>query len=230
MAAGPDEEPDLTVIDRFEIDEHNGGVGWFAYPDEPMQRASHALQVDGAVWVIDPVDAPGVDDLLAEFGEVAGVALLLDRHKRDAAAIARRHDVAVHLPTFMRGVADDLDAETVTYRRELGDTGYGAHEVVNNRFWKEAALYGEDTGVLVVADALGTNDFILARGERLGISPVLRLRPPRKLARLAPERILVGHGEGIHEEAAEALQEAFRGTRRRAPRLFLSNLKYFLPF
>jgi len=31
----------LAEIDRFD-----GGVGWIAYPDETMQRASHALQTD----------------------------------------------------------------------------------------------------------------------------------------------------------------------------------------
>ena len=221
---------DYREIDRFAVDEGTGGVGWIADPEEEMQRASHALAVDGEVWLIDPVDAPGIDDLVSEFGEVAGVVLLLDRHKRDAAAIARRHDVAVHLPAFMRGVADALDAETEHFREELGETGYAVHELTNNRFWREAALYSEDTGVLVVPEALGTSDFFLAPGERLGVHVALRLVPPRKLARLSPRRILVGHGEGIHEDATIALREAIRGSRRRAPQLWAKDLRLLLPF
>ena len=52
-------EADLTEIDRFE-----GGVGWLAYPDETMERASHAVESDGQLWIFDPVDADGVDDLV----------------------------------------------------------------------------------------------------------------------------------------------------------------------
>src|SRR5699024_3715660 len=74
---------DLVTIDRFD-----GGVGWLAHPDERMQRASHALSTDDGVWLVDPVDADGLDDLLAEEGDVAGVVILLDRHKRDAARLA----------------------------------------------------------------------------------------------------------------------------------------------
>ncbi len=61
MAMKGSGDADLTVIDEF-----TDGVGWIAYPDETMERASHALSVDGDVWVLDPVDADGVDDLLAD--------------------------------------------------------------------------------------------------------------------------------------------------------------------
>jgi len=59
-----------------EIDRWDRGVGWIAHPGETMQRASHALVGDdGGLWVIDPVDAPDVDGLLSEFGDVAGVVV-----------------------------------------------------------------------------------------------------------------------------------------------------------
>lgn len=223
------EARDFREIDRFDLGEGTGGVGWIADPDEAMQRASHALAVDGEVWLIDPVDTPGINDIVAEFGEVAGVALLLDRHKRDAAALARRHGVAVHLPWFMGGVADDLDADTEAFRDELGETGYALHEVVNNRFWQEAALYSEETGVLVVPEAVGMTDFFRVPGERLGVHVVLRLTPPKGLRRFSPTRILVGHGAGVHENATVALREAVRGSRRRAPRLWAGNFRMLLP-
>jgi hypothetical protein len=115
---------DLTVIDR-----HEAGVGWIAYPDETMQRASHAVERDGDVWLIDPVDAEGLDDLLAEYGDVAGVIVLLDRHKRDAADIARRHDVPIYLPAALEPVESELDPETVVFRRELADTYHSAPSI-----------------------------------------------------------------------------------------------------
>lgn len=211
---------DWEEIDRFE-----GGVGWIAYPDETMKRASHALAIDDEVWVVDPVDAQGIDDLLAEYGEVAGVVVLLDRHKRDAAAVARRHDVSVWIPSFMDGVADDIDAPVERFRHDLADTGYAAHELVDNRFWQEAILYSEETGVLVVPEAVGTTSYFRATGEELGVHPMLRMTPPERLTRLDPDRLLVGHGPGIHEAVPGAIEAAIGGSRRRTPRLMVKNVK-----
>lgn len=211
-----------------EIDRWEHGVGWLAYPDETMQRASHALEVDGEVWIVDPVDHEGLDDLVTDLGTVAGVVVLLDRHKRDAATVADRHDVSVHVPQFMREIADDLAAPVELIQRELGDTGYGIHELKNNGFWKEAALYGEDTDTLVVPESVGTTSYFRASSERLGVHPMLRLFPPRKLARLSPERVLVGHGSGIHEDAEAAIQDALNGSRTRAPSLYAKTAKEFI--
>ncbi|MEF8785473.1 MAG: hypothetical protein V5A45_06030 [Haloarculaceae archaeon] len=215
-------------IDRFG-DEESGGVGWIAYPDERMQRASHAIAVDGDVYVIDPVDAEGIDDLFAEFGEVAGVVILLDRHKRDAAAIATRHDVPVYVPHFMADISDDIAAPVDPFHRELADTGYAAHPILNNVAWSEAALYSKDTGVLVVPESVGTAEYFLTGRERLGVHPALRLVPPKKLGRLAPDRVLVGHGEGIHNEARAALRDAISGSRSRTPSLYFNIFKRSLP-
>ncbi len=220
---------DWREIDRYETDSGAAGVGWIAYPEEAMQRASHALAVDGDVWVIDPVDVEGLDEMLAELGTVAGVVTLLDRHKRDAAAVANRHDVSVHLPDFMQGIADEFDAPVELLHRELADTGYGVHKVVDNFAWSEAALYGEDDGILLVPEAVGTVEYSLAGSERLGVHPALRLKPPKKLARLDPNRILVGHGKGIHDDATAALDDAISGARGRTPGLYVKNLRMFLP-
>jgi hypothetical protein len=208
-----------------EIDRNDNGVGWIAYPDETMQRASHALAVDGEVWVIDPVDAEGLDDLFAEYGEVAGVVILLDRHKRDAAEIARRHDVSVWVPSFMDGVESELDAPVERFRHDLADTGYVVHEVLNNRFWQEALLYNEDNGVLVVPEAVGTPEYFRTGSEVLGVHPALRPFPPKKLTRLDPESLRVGHGAGIHEDTTATLHEAIEGARGRLPALYWKNLK-----
>ena len=225
---GSGDATEWREIDRYG-DEESGGVGWIAYPDEMMQRASHAIAVDGDVWVIDPVDADGIDDLFAEFGEVTGVVVLLDRHLRDADTIANRHDVSVWVPEFFDGVVSDLDAPVEQFRHDLGETGFAVHEVINNRMWQEALLYSEDSGVLVVPEAVGTTDYFRAASETLGVHPALRLKPPTTLARLDPERVLVGHGDGIHEDAADTLEDTVRGARGRTPGLYFKNLKMFLP-
>jgi hypothetical protein len=64
--------------------------------------------------------------------------------------------------------------------------------------------------------ALGTAQYCRAPEERLAVSPLLRMTPPRRLLALAPEHVLVGHGEGIHVDAPAALRDAVRLARRRA--------------
>lgn len=209
--------------------EFDGGFSWISYPEERMQRASHALVVDGDVWLIDPLDAPELDDELDELGTVAGVVVLLDRHKRDAAAVATRHDVSVFVPASMTGVVSELDAPTERFDDDLADTGYEAIDVVNNRLWQEVALYDSDEGTLVVAESVGTSDYFLAGEERLGIHPMLRLRPPRTaLEQFAPKRVLTGHGDPVLEDATEALTDALAHGRRRTPQLYAGALKSLL--
>jgi hypothetical protein len=214
-----------------EIDRWDGGVGWLAYPEEGMQRASHALGVDGEAWVVDPVDAPGVDDLLDSVGEVAGVVVCLDRHKRDAAAVARRHDVPVYLPDWMTGVASALDVPTERFGRELADTGYRALTVVNRSVppWQEVGLYHETEGTLVVPEAVGTAPFFCAPDERLGVHPMLRPAPPKRAFRgLEPERVLVGHGAGVSTDATEALLDALDNARSNLPAAYVGALRELL--
>jgi len=207
-----------------EIDRWERGVGWIAYPKEKMQRASHILETEEGSWIIDPVDTGGLDELIGD-AEVKGVVTLLDRHKRDAAAVANRYGVSVHLPSFIDGVASELGACMKTFDGELGDTGYGLYEVVNNRFWQEAALYSEETNTLYVPEAVGTAEYFRTSGQQLGVHPMLRLKAPEVLRRFRPERIMVGHGEGVSEDATEILRKALENSRRKAPGLYLGIIK-----
>jgi hypothetical protein len=207
-----------------EIDRWDGGVGWIAHPNEAMLRASHALATDEGVWVVDPVDADGIDDLLAEFGEVAGVAVLLNRHYRDADAIANRHGVPVSIPSWSKR-ADDLDAPVQRFEDRLPGTDYHVLTVADTLGWEEAALYDESGGTLVVPESVGNAPYFTTPGERLGVHPMRRLLPPSVLRGLQPERVLVGHGRGVTDDAARALADAIRGSRRGTPKLFAQNLR-----
>lgn len=196
-----------------------GGLTWLAHPDESMQRASHALAASGQVWVVDPLEAPGIQDELEALGEVAGVVVLLDRHTRDAAAFAARYDVPVFVPEAAAVDAADLGVPTERFRGELGDTGYRARPVVSLPLWREAALVSEDGGTVVVGDVLGTAAYFRAPRERLALHPALRLWPPRRqLGDLDPERLLVGHGAPVLEDGGQAIEDALAGARRGAPR------------
>jgi hypothetical protein len=208
-----------------EIDRFDGGVGWIAYPEERMQRASHALVDGDDVWVIDPVDADGLDDLLADHGEVAGAVVLLDRHTRDAGAIARRHGVAVHRPAWMRGVDSEVDAPVETLGNTVGSTDYAVHKLIDTPVWREASLYHPEDGTLVVPESLGTAPYFLTGGEQFGVHPMVRFTPPRDLGDRAAERVLVGHGEGVMSDAAAAIRDTVANSRRRAPRLYAEAIR-----
>lgn len=216
-----------------EIDRWDRGVGWIAYPGEDMQRASHALVGDdGGVWVVDPVDAPGVDDLLAQFGDVVGVVVGLNRHKRDAAALATRHEVPVYLPNWMSGVERELDAPVQRYDRELGDSGIEAIKLRDSSIpeWQEVGLVHRADGTLLVPETLGTASFFCAPGESLGVHPVLRPVPPRRaLGGYDPERVLVGHGDGVMKNAGAVLRETLDDARRNMPGAYGRMIRELLP-
>lgn len=190
-----------------EVKEWTGGISWIAYPDERGQRASHALLTEGGVWIVDPVDADGLDERVAELGEVAGVLVIHDRHTRDASEVARRHGVAVHVPDWMTLVLEKLDTAAESVGSELPGTNYTVHRLIDADDWEEAVLVDETTNTMVVPEALGTLPSFRENDNALGVHPALD-EPPRRLADWNPDRILVGHGESIHGEANRKMRAA----------------------
>ena len=95
--------------------------------------------------------------------------------------------------------------------------------------WREAALWWEAERVLVCMEALGTGSYFRGPGEALAVHPFFRLYRPRglrDLARcLAPGHVLVGHGEGIHDDATAALVNAVATARRGTPRWLRHQLR-----
>jgi hypothetical protein len=178
-------------------DETSFGFGWIAEEPALLERASHALRADGRVWLVDPVDGPGVDAHVRALGEPAGVLQLVDRHGRDSAALAERYGVPHHrVPT-----------------EPPAGSPFEVIRVLDMPGWRESALWWRDERVLVCTEALGTTAYFLGPGERIGVHPFLRLYPPKALREIArdltPRHVLVGHGEGIHgEDAALAMAKA----------------------
>lgn len=217
---------EVTVVRRWE-----GGLTWMAHPDERMQRASHALVVGDSderrssenrpqsgddVWLIDPLDADGLDAELAGLGTVAGVAVLTNSHGRHADRLADRHDVAVHVPACFAGGSHPVsgfDAPVEFFEAELADTGFELVWEKAGSGWQEGALYHPDRRTLVVADTLMTALFTGEDG-RLEVLPFFRFSPPIELGELAVERVLVGHGEPVFEDAQTALDAALAGAHR----------------
>ena len=175
-------------------DELDFGFGWIA--DGSVPRTSHALLADG-VWLLEPVDVPGLDERVAALGEPRGVLQLLDRHDRDCAAVAQRLGVPHH---------------------RLATGPFEPVDLVRLPGWRELALWWPERRVLVTADALGTLPYFCEPGAVLGIHPFLRLTPPRRLGRLDPLHVLVGHGEGVHGEGvADELRAVLARSRRGLP-------------
>jgi hypothetical protein len=185
---------------RF-VDELGFAFGWIASEPRFMQRASHAVTSHGRLWVIDPVADESALWRAREFGEPAGVVQLLDRHRRDCRAVAEQLGVPHYeLP-----------------EQPPAGAPFEVLPLLRQRWWQEVALWYPEQRTLVCADAVGTAEYYRAPGERLGVSPLLRLTPPRRLLAVEPDHVLVGHGEGIHEDAAAALREAVALARRRTP-------------
>jgi hypothetical protein len=207
------------------VDEFHAGFGWIE--DEFIERCSHALVANGRVWLVDPVDADGLEERVRAAGAPAGVIQLLDRHARDCVVLANRLRVPHHV----------VPEQPIPPFEFVG--------IRNQRRWQEVALWWPDERVLVCADALGTSRYfrfglgglaaslaeaalkaaralpvlpsnsgwtIGAAGRvaqpSIAVHPLLRLRPPRQLASVAPDVILCGHGRGVLADGARALARA----------------------
>jgi hypothetical protein len=190
----------------IELCDDRGERGFSWIVEEPMTRTSHALAVDGGVWLVDPVRFEPALDRALGLGRPAAVLQLLDRHNRDCASVSA--DLAV--PHF---VAPDA----------VPDSPFEVIPVRRTRRWRETALWWPAERTLVVAEAIGTNPFFTAGGDAAGVHLLLRLSPPRDaLGGLEPEHLLVGHGRGVHGPAAtDALREALARSRSRLPRVVL---------
>ena len=187
-------------------DEFGGGFGWIV--EETIGRTSHALAADGSVWLVDPVDVPGLDERIAALGEPRGVIQLLGHHQRDCGVVAARLNVPHHV-------------------REAPNSPFELVKIVSFPGWREAALWWPEERTLVAADALGTLPYFREPSARIGVHPFLRLTPPRRLGRLGPLRILCGHGEGIEGETVpEELHSVLNRSRRALPAAYLNGWRW----
>jgi hypothetical protein len=192
----------MAEVELAQVDEHPFGISWLI--KEAGARASHALQIDGRVWIVDPVEHPAAMERIETLGPVAGVLQLIDRHNRDCAAIAGRLRVPhLRVPAEVPGTP----LEVVT--------------VLDSRRWREVALWWPGPEVLVVPETLGTVDAFTAGHGAVGMHPVLRPVPPKALRGMRPEHLLVGHGPPVSgPDARDGVEWAYAHARSDIPRLF----------
>ena len=190
-------------------DEYEFGFSWVL--EESMQRTSHALLVEGRVWLVDPVAVDEALERAAALGPPAGVLRLLDRHDRDCRALAIRLGVP-HLD-----VPDDVPG-----------TPFEAIPAVRTRRWRETALWWPERSALVVAEVVGGNAHYTGAAGGVGMHLFLRPFAPGTVRGYEPEHLLLGHGAGVHgPAAAEQLERAHHRARRDIPRV-LARLPFAL--
>lgn len=182
-------------------DEYEFGFSWVL--DGAMRRTSHALLVDGRVWLVDPVDVPEAIERATALGPPAGVLQLLDRHNRDCRALAGRLGVPhLKVPDF------------------VPHTPFEAIPALRVRGWRETALWWPQRSALIVPEVVGANRLYRGGSGAVGMHPLLRAFAPSRLRGHAPEHLLMGHGPGVHGPAAAAeLERAHHRARRDIPRV-----------
>ena len=188
------------------VDQSDLGISWVL--DEPMQRACHAILADGKVWFVDPIEVDDIVDRGAALGEPAGVLQLLDRHNRDCAAVAER-----------------LKIEHLKVPDAVGGSPFEAIKALRFPGWKETALWWPERRVLVVAEILGTHPITNAGTGKVGVHPMLRLRPPNSVRGRGASHLLPGHGAPIHEDAEAEIERAYSRTRRDIPKATIEMIK-----
>lgn len=216
MAMKVEEKVDAEFIDEWE-----NGFGWIARPEEDMVRTCHAFEDDG-IFLVDPLDAENLDEKLEDYGEVKGIIVLFDRHQRDSEQLAEKYGCPIYVPEWLEPKID-VDAKPI--KMKIPGTDWELIETVNTFTGREAGLYNEKTGTLIVADALGTVNFFKGRNEKLGLNPLYRLSPPKDLLKYEVERIFCGHGRGIQENSQEILEETLNKARRKATSAYFNAVK-----
>jgi hypothetical protein len=196
----------MPPLELYPLDDR-GSFAWMLGPADPMSRASSAIVLGAGTVLVDPVEADGLDAELSSLPAVIGVVTLLDRHQRDAAAIAERLGVPRLTPTALGG--DGL---------ALG--GVQERTVTTRRGWHEALMWLPDRRLLVCTETLGTAGFDLARrGDPLGMHPFARPFPPRAAFRdIDPAVIAVGHGSPLTVDAGAAMRRVLGRARLQLPR------------
>ena len=223
MTSDPNSHPDPVRVDWSTP----YGRSWVGESDTSGELHGHALRVGDDVWVIDPIDGPNLDEVLADLGgTVRHVVVALDRHQRDAHAFAERHGATLHV------VAGDIRQQIPEHCERFDDHLEGSPFTVvpvidKGKVWSERALWWDEHDLLVIPEALGSSaQFRTGTDNPVAVHPALRMTPPRAaFARATPSTILFGHGPAVTDGATEALQVALDESRSKAPQAAMGMAK-----
>ncbi len=141
----------------------------------------------------------------------AGVRHVVLTHKHpDHAGSAGAVLSAASAATGYVGAADlpEVDAPRALTAVEDGDDVFGLQVVATpGHTAGHVAVFDADTGVLVAGDALTNADGLAGSSPQFTEDEAAAAESVRRLARLAPSAILVGHGAPVLDRAAAALEK-----------------------
>lgn len=208
--------PTIEVAHRWDH-----GCSWKVAGSGMLACRSHVLRDGDRLWLVDPIDGIGLDELLEALGgEVAGVVVLLDRHLRDAVSLARRYRCRLLVPPGRWRPGHPAPDGSEPLSAEVEGCPFRFDPVVERRGqWLEWSLWWAEQRTLLVAEAVGSANYYLASGdEQLAVHPLLRvLGAPASLATElvpSPVRILVGHGDVVEGKDIEQELRRAIGTAR----------------
>ena len=217
----------IQVTARFE-----GGLSWSLAGASMLACRAHALVTDDGVWLVDPIDAPGLDELLATLGRVRGVLVLLDRHLRDSAQLAERHGARLIVPRgeWRRGHPMPDGAEQFEPGPLAGTPFEVAPVIERGGQWLEWLLWWQQRRILVIAEVVGRSTVYEPSPHGAGLHPALHVMGApdplvegslRERIEAAPVRLLLGHGELESTTRLASIEEPLHGARRRLPKLVM---------
>ena len=160
----------------------------------------------------DPGSVDAIGTILDKAGPGwAGVRHVVLTHKHQDHAGSIR-DVLTEAPraTGYVGAADLVEVDAARRLRPLddGDDVFGLQIVATpGHTAGHVAVFDQDTGVLVAGDALTNAGGLTGSNPRYTEDEAAAVASVRKLAKLRPGTILVGHGDPVVDRAAAALAQ-----------------------
>ncbi len=171
-----------------------------------LVRGDQAAVVDTGV----AGSADAIGEVLAEAGPGWGGVrhvVLTHKHQDHAGSVSEVVSRASGATGYV-GAADLADVDADLRALDDGDEVFGLQIVGSPGHTPgHLAVFDPDTKVLVAGDALNTDGGLSGANPGFSEDMDAAAESVRKLAALAPETILVGHGPPVTDGAAEALSE-----------------------
>jgi hypothetical protein len=174
-----------------------------------MERASHALAVDGGSSSSIPWTIPRSTRGSAR--SASPPAWCSCSTATTATRLARRPVYGVPLHRLPDRIVPGTPLQVV--------------DVVDVPVWRERALWWPQQRLLLVPESVGSAAYYRAPGERVAAHPMRRLLAPRGLAAFEPEHLLFGPRRRLHAGAAEALRQAVTVAPRTTPAWVAARLR-----
>lgn len=193
-----------------------GSAGGLAWSRVDLGFVAAYVLVRGREAAVVDTGVEGSADAIGEVVEKAGPGwsgvrhvVLTHKHPDHAGSVADVLDAA----TRARGYVGAADLSEVDAPRSLtplrdGDDVFGLRVVATpGHTAGHMAVFDGDTRVLVAGDALTNTNGLGGSNPQFTEDEAAAAASVRKLARLAPRTILVGHGDPVVEDATTMLQK-----------------------